>query len=161
VSATVAADDAVPSVPLSGRIEDGRHRFWLRVYYEDTDAAGIVYYANYLKYAERARTEMLRLIGVVQSHVRDSEGVVFAVSGCRIDYRRPALLDDLLEVSSRLTSLGGASLAVEQRIHRDGEDVAVLDVRVACLSAGDGRPARIPRPVRAALAPYRPSLEQV
>ena len=155
MSATVAADDPGDSLPLSGRIERGRHRFWLRVYYEDTDAAGIVYYANYLKYAERARTEMLRLIGVVQSHLRDVEGVVFAVSECHIDYRRPALLDDLLEVSSRLTSLGGASLAVEQRIRRDGEDVAVLDVRVACLAA------RRPRPVRAALAPYRPSLEQV
>lgn len=138
---------------LSGRIEDGRHCFPLRVYYEDTDSGGIVYYANYLKYAERARTEMLRLVGINQSEMAQRHDAVFAVRDCAIDYRRPARLDDLLEVRSHLVDLAAATLSAAQTIYRDDDEIARLEVRIACLRR-DGRPIRIPAPVRAALSPY-------
>lgn len=89
---------------ISGHIEAGRHFFPVRVYYEDTDAGGIVYYANYLKFAERARTEMLRLVGLNQSQLKKENGILFAVRSLTIDYRRPAVLDDLLEVVSRFSN---------------------------------------------------------
>jgi acyl-CoA thioester hydrolase len=138
---------------LSGRIEDGRHRFPLRVYYEDTDSGGIVYYANYLKYAERARTEMLRLVGIDQIAMAREYDALFAVRDCAIDYRRPARLDDLLEVRSRIVDLAAATLSAVQGIYRDHEELVRLDVRIACLRR-DGRPVRIPTPVRDALSPY-------
>jgi acyl-CoA thioester hydrolase len=132
-------------------LPDGVHRFALRVYYEDTDAAGIVYYANYLKFAERARTEMLRLLGFEQEALRRATGHVFAVRHCSADYLAPARLDDELTVESRLTALGGATLEVDQRISC-GEQVLVrLALRLACLDA-DGRPSRLPSALRAALA---------
>ena len=116
----------------------------VRVYYEDTDAAGIVYYANYLKFAERGRTEMLRLAGIhEQSEVRRRHGVAFAVRDCKVDYRQPARLDDLLEVRSRLTGLRGASADMPQEISRDGALLARLDVRIACIGP-DGRPGALP-----------------
>ncbi|MEZ5668165.1 MAG: tol-pal system-associated acyl-CoA thioesterase [Alphaproteobacteria bacterium] len=124
------------------------HRFRLRVYYEDTDAAGIVYYANYLRFAERARTEYLRAAGVQQSALKDGEGVLFAVRRCEIDYLRPARLDDELEVCSRITALGGASVTMRQEIMRSAEILAQLSVRVACVDLA-GRPARMPARVRA------------
>ena len=138
---------------LAGRFEDGQHVLVMRVYYEDTDAAGIVYYANYLKYAERARSDLLRLLDINQSEMAREQGLAFAVSECHVRYRTPARLDDLIEVRSRLVELGGASLRTEQRVCRGAETVAELDVRVACLRR-DGRPARIPGAVRAALEPY-------
>lgn len=143
------------AVPLSGRVEDGRHRLWLRVYYEDTDAAGIVYYANYLRFAERARTEMLRLVGVSQFALRGESGLAFAVKDCAVDYRRPARLDHLLEVRSWLSSLTRAQLTVEQHVlnAEDGGLHAVLRVRVVCLDR-HGQVARIPPPIAAALQPY-------
>ena len=138
---------------LAGHFEAGEHVLPLRVYYEDTDAAGIVYYANYLKFAERARSDLLRLLEVNQSELAREQGLAFAVSECHVHYRAPARLDDLLEVRSRLVTLGGASLRTAQSISRDGTSVAELDVRVACLGL-DGRPARIPGPLRASLEPY-------
>jgi acyl-CoA thioester hydrolase len=134
-------------------LADGVHRFALRVYYEDTDAAGIVYYANYLKFAERARTEMLRLLGFEQEALRRATGHVFAVRHCSADYLAPARLDDELTVESRLTALAGASLEVDQRIIC-GEQVLVrLALRLACLDAR-GRPSRLPSALRAALARF-------
>ncbi|MEM7225043.1 MAG: tol-pal system-associated acyl-CoA thioesterase [Pseudomonadota bacterium] len=137
----------------ASRIEDGEHVLPVRVYYEDTDAAGIVYYANYLKYAERARTEMLRLMGVQQNALARDHGLAFAVRNCAIDYQRPAKLDDLLEVRSRLSALGGATAVAEQVISRDGAALVTLEVRLACI-AQNGRPARIPGHLRAALTGY-------
>lgn len=132
----------------AGILRDGVHIFPVRVYYEDTDAGGVVYYANYLKFAERARTDLLRFFGIEQSQLP----VVFVVRRCDADFRRPAHLDDLLEVHSWVTEVKGASLDVEQRVRRDGEDLVRLSVRVACvdLNAG-GRPARIPADVRTLL----------
>ena len=138
---------------LSGRIEDGAHVLPIRVYYEDTDTAGIVYYANYLKFAERGRTEMLRLAGIAQSDLAREHGAAFAVRDCRVDYRGPARLDDLVEVRSHLVALRGASADAVQTITLDGTPLVHLDVRLACIGR-DGHPARIPAAVRTALQSY-------
>lgn len=127
------------------------HRHALRVYYEDTDAGGIVYYANYLKFAERARTEMMRQAGVPHAEMVARDGVMFAVRRCEVDYLGSARLDDLLDIETRLLKVGGASLEAEQIIRRDGDDLARLRIRLACIDR-DGRPARLPAAVRAALA---------
>jgi len=144
---------------LSGHMAAGEHRYPLRIFYEDTDAGGIVYYARYLHFAERARTEFLRLAGIEQTQMRAANDVVLAVRRCQVDYRRPARLDDLVEVRSRLTALGGAKLSIAQTIWRAGEELVALAVDVASVR-GDGRPTRIPAPVRAALEPFVQPLEQ-
>ncbi|MCB2102908.1 MAG: tol-pal system-associated acyl-CoA thioesterase [Rhodobacterales bacterium] len=119
----------------------------LRVYYEDTDAAGIVYYANYLKFAERARTDMLCALGYQHARMAKEQGLAFAVRHCAADYRRPALLEDRLEVDVTVTKAGGATLEVRQVVSRDGEALVVMDVRLACIDRR-GRPARIPKVLR-------------
>ncbi len=123
------------------------HVFPIRVYFEDTDAGGIVYYANYLKFAERARTEMMRSLGVESSHWLDGEGVVFAVRRCDADYRRPARLDDLLQMHTWVCKIGGASFQLEQRVTRGGEDLVRMDITLVCMDA-TGRAVRIPGGVR-------------
>ncbi len=141
------------ALSAAGLARDGVHRFGLRVYYEDTDAAGIVYYANYLKFAERARTEMLRHVGFEQEALRRTTGRVFAVRHCSADYLAPARLDNELVVETRLTALGGASLEVAQHISCGERLLVRLALRLACLGA-DGKPARLPSPLRAALARF-------
>ena len=125
------------------------HRFPVRVYYEDTDAGGIVYHANYLKFAERARTEMVRALGVSQQRLLAEEGTAFAVRGLSIEYLRPARLDDALEVVTELLTVGGASLALAQRIHRadDGTELVRMSVRLGYITLS-GRPARLPAALR-------------
>jgi acyl-CoA thioester hydrolase len=137
----------------SGQIDGKTHNLPIRVYYEDTDAGGIVYYANYLKFAERARTEMLRLAGVNQSEMATRYGLVFAVRACAVEFLRPARLDDLIEVRSHLVKLAAATVSAAQAIWRGSEELTRLDLRVACLRQ-NGRPARIPAAVRQALEPY-------
>ncbi len=127
-----------------GSIEAGVHRIRIRVYYEDTDAAGIVYHAAYLEFAERARTEMLRCVGLDHAGLRGRFGLAFTVRRCAIDYRAPARLDDLLELETRLLRLGGASLDLAQRVLCQGRFLAGLDLRLALLD-GDLRVARLPR----------------
>lgn len=144
---------------LSGRIVDGEHRYPLRIFYEDTDAGGIVYHARYLNFAERARTEALRLAGIQQTELQATYGVVFALRACKVDFRRPARLDDLVEVRSRFTALKGAKLTAAQTIWRGNEELTRIDVEVASVR-DDGRPTRIPETVRAALEPYLQSMEQ-
>ena len=127
------------------------HRFAIRVYYEDTDSGGIVYHSNYLKYAERARTEWLRDLGVQQRRWREETGLGFAVTRCEVDFRRPARLDDLLDVDTRIIEIGGASLVAEQVIRREDDEVARLRLVVACIDK-DGRPARLPQNLRTAMS---------
>jgi acyl-CoA thioester hydrolase len=134
----------------SGRIDAGVHRLPLRVYYEDTDAARLVYFANYLKFAERARTEMLRCCGVDQERLRRETGIVLVVRRCTVDYLAPARLDDDLVVATRLVARAGASLEVAQDIERDGSTLARIVSRIACLGAG-GRPTRLPPALIAAI----------
>jgi acyl-CoA thioester hydrolase len=132
-----------------GVIEAGAHRIRIRVYYKDTDAAGIVYHAAYLEFAERARTEMLRCLGLDHTTLRARFGLAFTVRRCAIDYRAPARLDDLLEIHTRRIRLGGASLDLEQRVLREAQLLTRLDVRLALLGA-DLRVARLPRQLIAA-----------
>lgn len=136
---------------LSGWLDENAwHRLRVRVYYEDTDAGGLVYHANYLRFFERARTEMLRLTGFTNAGLAGSDGVSFAVRRVEIDFVAPAKLEDTLEVVTRITDTGGASFAVAQIARRDGRDLARAQVQVATINRA-GRPARLPAPVREAL----------
>lgn len=139
--------------PGQGRIVDGVHVFPVRVYYEDTDVGGVVYYANYLKFAERARTEMLRMIGFSHGDMIKREGLSFAVRRCEADYIKPATFDDALEVHTGNIDMEAASLWMDQGIRRDGDELARLRVRLACIADG-GRPARLPEGLRTALQPF-------
>ena len=144
------ADDALGGPP-QGRMAGGVHVYPVRVYYEDTDVGGGVYYANYLKFAERARTEMLRLIGFPHGEMMERDGRAFAVRRCEADYIRPARFDDSLEVHTGSVDVEAASLWLDQRVKRDGDDLAVLRVRLACIGQ-NGKPARLPVRLRIALA---------
>ena len=131
------------------------HRLSMRVYYEDTDAAGIVYYANYFKFAERARTEMLRAFGAKAGFRREDTGLTFVVQRCSAEYRRPARLDDLIDVHTHVVRVGAASLSLRQKVHRDGILLVPMDVRLALVNR-EMKPARLPPALIAALAPqYR------
>lgn len=119
------------------------HCLTLRVYYEDTDLAGIVYYANYLKFIERGRSEWLRELGVDQVAMKQDEGKVFAVRRVEADYLKPARFDDLLDVETRLASLSPARIVVEQIVRRNEEKLFSATVTIACLDQR-GRPSRLP-----------------
>jgi acyl-CoA thioester hydrolase len=118
------------------------HVLPVRVYYEDTDAGGIVYYANYLRFAERGRTEFLRARAPDAARALRDAGAAFAVRHCVADYRRPARLDDALDVHTRVTAIGGASLTMGQDIRRDGDILVDLVVKLVCIDRG-GRPLRL------------------
>jgi acyl-CoA thioester hydrolase len=137
--------------PPAGQFDSGAFVFPVRVYYEDTDAFGIVYYANYLKFAERARTEMLRAFGTDHVRLRREVDRVFAVRRCVVDYRAPARLEDALLVATRVLRVAGASFALGQEIRRGNDVLVDVEVVLACIS-GSGRPARVPEALRAALA---------
>lgn len=122
------------------------HRLAVRVYYEDTDAGGIVYHASYLRFAERARTEMLRELGFDHVTLRERYGLIFAVRRCTVEFRAPARLDDLLEVETAPVRLGGARLVLRQVVKRGEQVLAELDVELALLSP-DLRPRRLPAAV--------------
>jgi acyl-CoA thioester hydrolase len=116
----------------------------VRVYYEDTDAGGVVYYANYLRYLERGRTEWLRSLGVDQSQLLNEAGLAFAVRSVSVEYLKPARLDDQLAVVVEVESLGRAQVFFAQRIERNGEALVTASVRVACLDIRRGRAVAIP-----------------
>lgn len=140
----------VPSIPA-----DGRHLHNLRVYYEDTDAGGIVYHANYLRYAERARTEALRAMGIPHAEMVERFGLMFVVRRLEVDYQRAARLDDSLTVVTESVEVGGASLVLRQDVRGPGGSCAVLTVRLACVRPGENKPDRIPPRWRAALIAMR------
>ena len=120
------------------------YRFSIRVYWEDTDAGGVVYYANYLRFFERARTEWLRTLGVAQQRLREDDGVIFIVSESTVRYLRPARLDDRLDVTVAVRECGRASLSLAQQAWRGDTLLAEGTVRVGCVDAGTFRPRRIP-----------------
>jgi len=130
------------------------HQQAIRVYYEDTDAGGIVYYANYLKFAERARTELLRTFGIENSGLMNEHGVAFAVKRCTVDYHKPAKLDDALVVETEVVRVGGASLDLRQRVRRGVDDLVSIDIRLGCLDLHGGRPKAMPPGVRIRLNEY-------
>lgn len=116
----------------------------VRVYYEDTDAAGIVYYANYFRFLERGRTEFLRSLGHHQ-HALMQEGIAFAVRSASAEFLKPARLDDLLTVDTAIVALGRAQLTFAQRIVRDHELLLDAKIRIACIDPAAGRPIPMPR----------------
>jgi acyl-CoA thioester hydrolase len=119
------------------------HRWSVRVYYEDTDLAGVVYYANYLRFIERARTEWARERGVDQGRMREDEGLVFAVRRVEADYLRPARFDDILEIRTELADASGARVTLTQEIWRGDSRLFAARVVLVAMDAG-GRPRRIP-----------------
>ena len=123
----------------------------LRVYYEDTDAAGIVYYANYLRFIERGRTEFLRELGHDQNLLM-KEGVAFAVRSVQAEYLKPARLDDLLTVETSIAELGRAQLVFQQRIRRGEELLLDAKIRVACIDPARGKPIPMPRAIHEQLS---------
>jgi acyl-CoA thioester hydrolase len=128
------------------------HQFALRVYYEDTDLAGIVYYANYLKFIERGRSEWIRSLGVDQGALKTVQGLVFAVRRLEADYLKPAHFDDELLVETRLKAETGARIVLEQEVLRGAERLFAAQVTLVCLSEG-GSAVRIPAEIRRKLAP--------
>jgi acyl-CoA thioester hydrolase len=135
---------------LAGRIEPGLHRLPVRVYYEDTDAGGVVYHSNYLKYCERGRSDCLRLLGVDQVAMLTapvSERMFFVVRRMECDWLRPARLDDLVEVETRFRDMGGARMELDQAVVR-GPDLLFTAKVTAVLVDGTGRPKRVPDPLR-------------
>lgn len=119
----------------------------VRIYYEDTDSGGVVYYANYLKYMERARTEFLRGLGFEQDALQRDQSILFAVRSIRVDYLLPAHFNDMLQVSAKIRNRGKARLLFEQRVTRDNGDTALLcygEIEIVCLHTGTLRPKAIP-----------------
>ena len=129
-------------MPTAETSADFRHP--LRVYWEDTDAGGIVFYANFLKFFERARTEWLRSLGVGQQALREATGAIFIVTDTTVHYRAPARLDDHLDVTVTLRELGRASMLIAQQAWRGSALLAEGEIRIGCVDAGTFRPQRIP-----------------
>lgn len=130
---------------ITGKLfEDKTFSFPIRVYYEDTDAGGIVYYANYLKFAERARTEYLRHLGFSQDTMLKEKGVGFVVRDCHINYKTPAKLDDALNITCKVTELKGVSLKMEQKLYRGENVLAEIEITLVFLSLETMRPTKIP-----------------
>lgn len=135
-------------------LREGAHHYECRVYFEDTDAAGVVYYANYLRLAERARTEALRDLGVSHAELTAQHGLIFFVRRAKLDYLHPARLDNSLVVATRPLAIGAASVELRQTFHRSGDagrQLVVADILLACARASDMRPARMPVRWREAL----------
>lgn len=131
--------------PATGKFYGAKLAFPVRVYYEDTDAGGIVYYANYLRFAERARTEFIRALGCCQQDGLEAENKCgFTVRNCSIDYKLPAVLDDALVVTCEMREVKGASAVMYQEIYRGETLLATVDVKVAYVDLGRKRPVRIP-----------------
>ena len=127
---------------------NARQFFWpVRVYHEDTDGAGVVYYANYLRYFERARTEWLRALGFEQPDLAAQYGVVFVVRSIAVDYLLPARFNDALRVSVELASAGASQIRVNQQVSRADETLVQAQVRLACVSTAALKPVKMPGPL--------------
>ena len=133
------------TTPITGKIFEAKtFSFPIRIYYEDTDAGGIVYYANYLKYAERARTEYLRHLGINQEDMLKNQGVGFVVRDCHIAYKSPAKLDDSLNITCKVTEVKGVSLKMEQKLYRKDTVLSEIEITLVFLSLPTMRPTKIP-----------------
>ncbi len=119
----------------------------IRVYIEDTDAGGIVYYVNYLKYLERARTELMRTFGLERAAVADA-GWNFVVSDVSLSYKEPARLDDQLHATAVISAVGGATINFHQRVRRANAVLVAGDIQIACVDRGTGRPTRLDAALR-------------
>lgn len=130
-------------------IESFEDTITVRIYWEDTDAGGIVYHASHVRFFERGRTEYLRALDLTQSTLQAERGIVFAVRRMEVDYLRAAKLDDLLEVTTRVSEIGGARVVMSQELKRGEEVIATAVVTVVCIGR-DGRAHRVPGDLRAA-----------
>ncbi|KEO54063.1 tol-pal system-associated acyl-CoA thioesterase [Thioclava pacifica] len=128
------------------------HEFPIRVYYEDTDLAGIVFYANYLKFIERGRSELIRALGIDQAALKADQGLVFAVRRVEADYLRSAKYDDELIVTTEITAETGARIMMDQTVERDGEVLFAAHVVIVCMNEA-GAPQRLPADIRRKLSP--------
>ncbi|MGA3004763.1 MAG: tol-pal system-associated acyl-CoA thioesterase [Acetobacteraceae bacterium] len=143
------------TINLASIPPDGRHRYAIRVYYEDTDAGGVVYHATYLRYAERARTEALRDLGVPHADLVDRFGLMFMVRRLEVDYERGARLDEALTVETEVLEVGGATTRLRQTVRNKDGICAALTVRLACVRVNGNKPGRIPSPWRERLSAIR------
>ncbi|MFN3077888.1 MAG: YbgC/FadM family acyl-CoA thioesterase [Alphaproteobacteria bacterium] len=158
------ADFSVPAVPPSeppamlGDFQGRVHIFPLRVYIEDTDAGGVVYYANYLRYAERARTEMVRRLGHRHSDLvsggTTGVAMALAVRRCETEYIAPAVLDDVLQVETLLTGVSGATVSCHQAVVRRAVPIVTIRTTLACIRLDNLRPTRLPTGLRDALKEF-------
>lgn len=130
------------------------HSIPIRIYYEDTDAGGVVYHANYLKFGERGRTELLRFLGFENKSLLDQYGVLFIVRHIAADYIKTAHLDDLLRIENTITQLKNASFIMKQTVFRDQEMVFSMDVTLVCVDGKEYRPSALPTPVRQKFETY-------
>lgn len=135
--------------PGTRNIEPGTFSWPVRVYHEDTDSAGVVYYANYLKFMERARTEWLRALGFEQTALARDHGTAFVVRSLTIDYLKPAAFNDELAATVELEKLGAGQIILRQRIARGPQDLATARVRIACVNTATFKAVRIPGPLAA------------
>jgi len=127
------------------------HLISVRVFYEDTDSGGVVYYANYLKFLERGRTEYLRTLGYEHRTLLEQTGLAFAVRAVSAEYLKPARLDDLLEIETRIEDLGRAQVTFAQAVRRGNATLLTATVRVACLDLAKGKPTALPKDLHAQL----------
>ncbi len=139
---------------LDGIILDGTHRMQIRVYYEDTDFSGVVYHANYLKFMERGRTNFLRLLGADQRALfaeaaSEAPGFAFVVRAMQIDFLKPAIMDDVLDIVTATLDVKGASITLRQEVRRD--DILLMDATVKVAFVSGGRPRPIPQVLRVAM----------
>jgi acyl-CoA thioester hydrolase len=142
-----------------GSFEGKEHVLPISVYYEDTDLSGVVYHANYLRYMERGRTEFFRLAGISKmAGLEEEEPTAWAIRSIRIEYHRPARLDDVIHVRTRLTGLSGARMRALQRV-TCGETLLVVGRIEACITTLTGKPRRLPKNVAETLAPFLTSDE--
>ena len=132
----------------------------IRVYIEDTDAGGIVYYVNYLKYLERARTELMRTLGLERAAVSD-EGWNFVVSDVSLSYKEPARLDDQLHATAVISAVGGATVNFRQTVRRDDTVLVAGDIQIACVDRGTGRPTRLDAVLRKQIEATLAATEEV
>ena len=132
----------------------------IRVYIEDTDAGGIVYYVNYLKYLERARTELMRTFGLERAAISDA-GWNFVVSDVSLSYKEPARLDDQLHATAVISAVGGATINFHQKVRRAGAVLVSEDIQIACVDRGTGRPTRLDAALRKQVEATLPATEEV
>jgi acyl-CoA thioester hydrolase len=140
-------------VPPQGFLSDGRHLFPIRVYFEDTDFTGVVYHANYLRFIERARTEMLRELGFHQGAIHagaSGDALFFVVARMQLDFLKPARMDDFLTVETRPLKVTAATIELEQIVRREAD--VLFSARVLIAALADGKPRRLPREIREKLA---------
>ena len=141
-----------PKTPVTAGLQPGTFTWPVRVYYEDTDAGGVVYYSNYLNFMERARTEWLRMLGFGHTALAREQEVVFMVRKLTIEYLKPARFEDQLDVTVKLLITRGSLIEIAQAVWRGAQVLATAEVRLACVNTRSFRPVRIPRAVLGKIA---------